>query len=200
MPTIVLPAPHGTARVKHVGGVGLIVAQNERLARKLAAFAQAKLERRAVHVTGQVLCRVAHLQQRPLEVTALSGGDKELCGRKLLQDKRSDELVPGQLRHQGQIVTGQHQGTALRMPHELDAPVARDRVGNVHAHVFRQRILAEAFEVGDDAVRGHTGGGGVPQRKRRDPVRVDVLGTFFQLGKAGQRITRGLVLIVVNFE
>src|SRR5205807_539315 len=74
--------------------------------------------------------------------------------------------------------------------------VAADQVLQVDRQVARQRELAVRRKDGDHVAGGHAGGGGVPERERRNPIGVNVFRAFFQLGERGQRVTGGGVFRV----
>src|SRR5262249_54587102 len=65
---------------------------------------------------------------------------------------------------------------------------ARHQLGDVGGEVVRQRELAEPPQHVEHLVGGHPRGGGVPQRQRRQPVGVDVLGALLQLGERGEGV------------
>ncbi len=65
---------------------------------------------------------------------------------------------------------------------------------------MRDRVAGEPDERVDDLLGIVTGGTGVPQRQRGDPVGVDMLGGTFQLGKRGDRGTRLAGLRMVDLK
>src|SRR5262249_10323737 len=75
-----------------------------------------------------------------------------------------------------------------------------DQIRDIRPQVGRQRKLAVAPEDIDHGIRSQTGGGGIPQRQRRQPVGMDVFWALFQLSKRGQGVARFGVARVIHLD
>ncbi len=65
---------------------------------------------------------------------------------------------------------------------------------------MRDRVTGEADECVNDLFGVVTGSPGIPERQRRDPVGVDVLGGAFQLRERGDRGPRLASQRMVDFQ
>ena len=74
------------------------------------------------------------------------------------------------------------------------------RVGDVDQQRVRHRVARVAHQCVDDLLGVVPGGAGVPQRERRHPVGVHVLGGALQLGERGDRRAAVLRQRVVDLE
>ena len=137
----------------------------------------------AVDVAGLVLGRPADLEQRLLEVPALRTGARStvswsirvpsigaifLCRRISSSTARSRETMIKPVR-------------GVRLQHQ--PAVAAHGVDDVDQQRLRDREPGPPDQRVDHLLGVVPGGAGVPQRERRDPVGVDVLGGAFQLGE-----------------
>ena len=107
-------------------------------------------------------------------------------------------LVVADLFGQRLIVGRQHKAPAVAR--QTQASVARSVVADLHGHVLRHVVLGELVQRLDDLGRFYSRGTGIPDRQRRNPVRVDVLGRLDQLGKPSQRIAGGHIMRAVHFH
>ena len=104
----------------------------------------------------------------------------------------------GDFREQRRVVRDEPQSVVHA--HELDPTIARDVLDDIGAHVWRQRVLAEAFQHVDRLGGAQPGSSRVPQRQRRDPIRVDVLRALLELREARQRVARVRVPRIVDLD
>jgi hypothetical protein len=131
--------------------------------------------RLAVDVPGEVLGRPAQLEQRLLEVAALGGVHHHRVVVDPLADEPGDLLGAHHLLEHRAVGARQHQSVG-RVLLEPQPSVARHRLGDVDEQGVRDGVPAEREQGVDDLLRIVSGGSRVPQRQRRQPVGVDVLG------------------------
>ena len=94
----------------------------------------------------------------------------------------SDLLVAKHLFEYGTVQADQRQAVGWVFD-QLKAPVAGHRVDDVDQQGLRHRIAGECDERVDDLLGVMSGGAGVPQRQRRDPVGVHMLGGALEFGE-----------------
>ena len=94
---------------------------------------------------------------------------------------------------------GEHQ-PVHRVVGQGEPAEAVHRVGDVDQQRVRHRVARVAHQRVDDLLGVVPGGAGVPQRERRDPVGVHVLGGALQLGERGDRRPAVLRQRVVDLE
>ena len=85
-------------------------------------------------------------------------------------------------------------------PLEPDPPVAADQLAQVGRHVRGNGKLGIGLERLDHRVGRHAGGGGVPERERRQAVGVNVLGALLQLGERRDRVAGLGVQRIVDLQ
>jgi hypothetical protein len=83
---------------------------------------------------------------------------------------------------------------------QADPAVAANDFLDVDAEVAGQRELAVLGEAGKHLLGRQPRGGGIPQRKRRQPIGVDVLGALLQLGERRQGVACGGILRIIDFD
>ena len=128
------------ARVKHLAGFALLVAQGKRLVAQ-RGIAQFKGQRAAFGVTGFVLCGIADGDQRLLQAATMDqiGDQRPIVGLRF--DQRHDRFVPRDLGDERAII-GLDQQIAV-VARQADAAVARDLLHNIGADVGRHIVLGE---------------------------------------------------------
>ena len=156
--------------------------------------------RLAVDVAGEVLGRPADLQQRLLEPAALGGVDDRpsprRCGRRASGATRFERMTSSSTARSDVV---QHQAVH-RVVGQGEPAEAVHRVGDVDQQRVRHRVAGEAHQRVDDLLGVVPGGAGVPQRQRRHPVGVHVLGGALQLGERRDRRPAVLRQRVVDLE
>ena len=190
-------APRAAARMKDPGRIRLIVPQGEGGPRGGAA-AQVDRQRFALAVSGQVLRGKADLHQGLLDASAGNRFDAEGGRRKPLDQQRRDVLVAADLL--GQRLVGRPEHQPGFVPIQLQPPIARGILADLHGHVLRHVVLGKLLERLHDFGGGDPGGAGVPDRQRRDAVGVDVLRRLDQLGEAGQAVPRSLIAGAIDLD
>ncbi len=168
-------------------------------AQRPAVLGQVDLVRLAVHVPREVLGRPAQLEQRLLDLPALGGVHGHGVGVEPRTDERGDPLGPQDLLQHGAVGAGQDQAVHGVLG-EGEAAVARHGLGDVDEQRVRDGVAGVLHERVDDLLGVMTGGPGVPQAERGDPVGVDVLGGPLQLGEGSDGTPGGSGELVVDFE
>ena len=106
--------------------------------------------------------------------------------------------LPGEFLEQRLV--GADQLQLVLVLEQLDAAIAADGLAEVGAEVRRQRKLAVTGQDVDHRRRGQAGGGRVPQRQIGEPIGVDVLGAFFQLGERSEGVARLGIARIVHLD
>ncbi len=83
---------------------------------------------------------------------------------------------------------------------QLQAAEAAHRVDDVHQQRLGDCVARVRDQRVDDLLGVVARSARIPQRERRDPVGVDVLGSTFEFGERCDRLTSGLRIGVVDLE
>ena len=186
---------HVAAGIEDVGRVALVVADLKRQPRS-GDLPQPDRQVRSLGVAGQVFRGIADADQRELQDAAVRRVDAEAPCVEPLAEVLPELRLPRQLLEQPLVGADQSQAVVeLFQPH---TSVAADQLLQIDRQVARQRELAVAREHPDHLLGRHPGSGGVPERKRRNSVRVDVFGALFQLGKRRQGVPGGRIFRVID--
>ena len=115
-----------------------------------------------------------------------AGATRNSTSRKPLVQQRRNVFVPADLFGQRAIVGGQHE--MVRTARQTQPAVARSVIANLDRHVLRHFVLGELVQRLDDLIGIDARRRGVPDRQRRDAIRVDVFGRLDQFGEPGQMV------------
>ena len=152
-----------------------------------------------VHIPGEILCGPTDLEQHLLDAAALTVVHLDGVVVDARTEHRCDLLVSQHFLEHCAVQADQRQAVHRRLD-QLQTPVARHGVDDVDEQRLRHRVPRERHQRVDDLLCVVTGGAGVPQRQRGDPVGVDVLGRTFEFGERGDRGSRRAGLLMVDFE
>jgi hypothetical protein len=104
--------------------------------------------------------------------------------------KRKRPAKAGQLGHER---VGRDEREPIAVALEPEATIAGDLIADAGEDVLGEVVLRVLGEGALHLVGGDARGRGVPERERRDSVRVDVLGRLLELGEARQALARDRV-------
>ena len=186
-----------SAAIVGVNGALLVVADDERIARQRDG-AEIENERIAFLVPGRVLHGESHLYQRLLYMPAQIGVD--LDG--VLVDRGGYERLDLPVAHdlveqQGVRGNQKHPVVFADKPYE---PVPAHLFGDRGKDDLGDVVPGIVFKGADDRFRVQAGRGRVPQGKRGDPVRMDVLRAFLEFGEWRDGVARVLEFGIVHLE
>ena len=152
-----------------------------------------------VLVRREVLDRPAERDQCLLERPARGCGKRRLGRRWPAAQQLADRLGARDLGEQRRLFADEPQqpGIARVQP---QPPVAGAQIAHVGEHRLRDLVPGQLDERGGDLVGAHPRGRRVPQRDRRDPVRVHVLGALLELGETRERCACPVELRVRDLE
>lgn len=107
-------------------------------------------------------------------------------------------LVATDLFRQGRI--GRTEDQPRLVSFQPQPSIARGILADLDRHVPGNVVLRELLERLDDLGRRDPRRASIPDRKRRDPVGVDVLRRLDQFCEPGQPVPRGFVVRTVHFD
>jgi hypothetical protein len=151
-------------------------------------LAEGDVERGAIDIASEILDGKANLDKRALEIAAILGLDEDPLAVGRARNVGLDGLLVQELDNEQGIFRSEHH-PAIKLLVELDAAIAGDLLLYFRDDVLRDLVLAVVLQTGLDLLCGEACSGGIPERKGRNPIRVNVLGGLYQLGEARKQVT-----------
>ena len=153
----------------------------------------------AVDIAREILRGPAHLQQHLLEPTAL----RRMHHDGVVVDPRTEhgrDLLVAQDLLEHRAVEAHERQPVNRTLHQLQPPEPAHRVDDVHEQRLRDGIPRKRHEGVDNLLGVMPGRTRIPERQRRHPIGVDVLGSALEFGKGGDRTARCRGVGVIHLE